>query len=274
MSIASKPSHTGGFLTPLTCPTLSAEPGITHGFFTRHGGVSTGVYDSLNCAYGTGDATENVTENLRRIASSLGAPKGLARAHQIHSATAIVTDHPWPSDARPQADAVVTGTPGLAVGITTADCLPILLADSKHRVIAAAHAGWKGAFTGVIEETIRTMQTLGAVTESIVATIGPAIAQGSYEISSEFYERFLQDNEANHLYFIHGARPEHWLFDLKAYAKDRLRDAGISHINILAHDTCLEENTFFSYRRTTLRSEKTYGCQMSAIALQNETGKL
>ena len=196
---------------------------------------------------------------------TLGAAKGLARAHQVHSATAIITDHPWPQDARPQADAVVTNTPGLAVGITTADCLPILLADSKNRVIAAAHAGWKGALAGIIEETLHAMHTLGASADHIIATIGPGIAQGSYEVSSEFHGNFLKDDEANQLYFIHGARAGHYLFDLKAYAKDRLKAAGIAHINVLAHDTCLEENTFFSYRRAILRGESAYGCQISAI---------
>src|SRR5205807_71151 len=152
-------------------------------------GESEGVYASLNCAYGTGDIPENVSENLHRIAYTLGAHKGLALAHQIHSATAIITDHPWPLDARPQADAVVTAAPGLAVGITTADCLPILLADSKNRVIAAAHAGWKGALNGIIEATLDSMQSLGAHVENIIATIGPGIAQGSYEVGSDFHDR-------------------------------------------------------------------------------------
>jgi YfiH family protein len=267
MPRASAASEARTVLTPLNCPHLSAQPGIAHGFFTRKGGVSSGPYASLNCAYGTGDAPENVHENIRRIVQNLSAA-GLARAHQIHSATAIITDRPWAPDARPEADAVVTNTPGLAVGITTADCLPILLADSKNRVIAAAHAGWKGAFAGIIEETLKAMQTLGASTEHIVATIGPGIAQGSYEINNEFHERFLKDDEANQIYFIPGARIGHYLFDLKAYAKDRLRDAGVAHVNVLANDTCLEEDAFFSYRRITLRNETAYGCQMSAIVLE------
>lgn len=268
MHYASKPSKAGSILTPLTCPTLSAQPNIAHGFFTRNGGVSEGVYASLNCAYGTGDMPENVGENMRRITHALSAAKGLARAHQIHSATAIITDKPWPHDARPQADAVITNTLGLAVGITTADCLPILLADPKARVIAAAHAGWKGALAGIIEATLDAMHKLGATLPNITATIGPAITQGSYEVGSEFRDRFLKDDEANQLYFIHGARAGHYLFDLKAYAKERLKACGLTHINVLAHDTCLEENGFFSYRRTTLRGETAYGCQMSAIAME------
>jgi len=207
-------------------------------------------------------------ENRGRVVKSLGLPAtALCKAHQVHSATAIVASKSWSREDAPDADAIITATPGLAVGITTADCLPILFADAKAKVVAAAHAGWKGALGGIIEATLDAMQTLGASAEHISATIGPAIAQGSYEVGSEFHDRFMKDDEANQLYFIHGARAGHYLFDLKAYAKDRLKTAGVGHINVLANDTCLEENTFFSYRRTTLRGETAYGCQLSVIAL-------
>ncbi|MDE3060836.1 MAG: peptidoglycan editing factor PgeF [Pseudomonadota bacterium] len=270
MHRASAASETGGILAQaVTCPALSALPGIKHGFFTRRGGASAGVYASLNCAIGTGDSPENVAENYRRITKTLGvAETSLCKAYQIHSATAVIADKAWRREEAPQADAIVTNVPGLAVGVTTADCLPILLADEKNRVIAAAHAGWKGAISGILEATLEKMQALGARAEDIIAAIGPAIAQASYEIGEEFYERFLADDEGNARYFIHGARPGHWLFDLKSYAKDRLRDAGVNHITILAHDTCAEEADFFSYRRSCLRGETAYGCQLSGIILE------
>ncbi len=268
MHRATQPSQAGGILNPVLCPQLAASEGVRHGFFTRAGGVSGGVYHSLNCAYGTGDSPENVNENLRRIADTLGAAKGIARLHQVHGTTAIAATTPWPHDARPQADAVVTATPGLAVGVSTADCVPILLADDRHRVVAAAHAGWKGALAGIVEATLEAMQKLGAQRDTIAATIGPAIAQGSYEVDAGFRERFLLQEESNQIYFIHGARSKHFLFDLKAYVKDRLKSAGITRINLLAHDTCLQEDDFFSYRRTTLRGESAYGCQLSAIMLE------
>lgn len=270
MHHASPTSDTGSILAvPFTCPALSAQPSLKHGFFTRSGGVSHGLYTSLNCAYGTGDKTEHVIENYRRITHALGvADHALCKPYQIHSATVITATQGWSRDDAPQADAVVTNVPGLALGVTTADCLPILFADSTHRVIAATHAGWKGAIGGIIEATLEAMSKLGATPETTIASIGPAIAQGSYEVSSEFYERFITENEGNHLFFLHGARQGHYLFDLKSYAKERLRNAGLSSVNVLAHDTCFEENDFFSYRRATLRSEASYGCQLSAIVLE------
>lgn len=266
MHHASPAPETGRLLEPVHCESLAALPGIRHGFFTRNGGVSTGFYNSLNCAYGTGDDNENVAENIRRITQTLGTTR-FCKPHQIHSNIAVVATESWPRESAPEGDAVVTNTPGLAVGITTADCLPILFADTENRVIAAAHAGWKGALSGVIDATISAMTGLGANLAAIRATIGPGIAQGSYEVDDAFRERFLAKSHDNQLFFVHGARPGHWQFDLKAYAKERLKDAGLTHINVLAHDTYFEENTFFSYRRTTHRKEPAYGCQMSAIIL-------
>jgi YfiH family protein len=270
MHHASRASDTGGILAiPVTCPALSAQKNIRHGFFTRSGGVSTGLYASLNCAYGTGDNPDNVVENYRRITHALGVgDNALCKAHQVHSIHVITASAAWAREQAPQADAIVTATRGLALGVTTADCLPLLLADATHGVIAAVHAGWKGAFGGIIDATLDAMAQLGASADTVYATIGPAIAQGSYEIGLEFYERFIMQEPENAMYFIHGARPGHYLFDLKAYAKDRLRNAGVQHINVLAHDTCLQENDFFSYRRATLRGESAYGCQLSAIVLE------
>lgn len=266
MRHAPQPSAAGSLLTPVTCPALSAQRGIRHAFFTRQGGVSTGLYASLNCAYGTGDAAQDVLENLRRMKEALKA-NALARVYQVHGTQVVVATEAWPMEERPHADAIVTNVPHLAVGVSTADCLPILLADTQHKVVAAAHAGWKGALSGVVEATLAAMETLGAKISGITAAIGPAIAQGSYEVGAEFHARFLEQDSNNNQYFIHGQRQGYWLFDLKAYAKDRLRNAGISQINVLANDTCLEENDFFSYRRATLRGEASYGCQLSAIVL-------
>lgn len=249
--------------TMLLSPNLTHST-IRHGFFGRKGGVSTGLYTSLNCAYGTGDAPENVMENYETIRRALGA-NGYCKAHQIHSNIAVIADKAWPREAAPQADALITNVPGLMIGITTADCLPILFADSKAGVVAAAHAGWKGAIGGIIEAIITQMKTFGA--RDIVAAIGPAIAQQSYEVGPEFRERFMEERAENAVFFIPSARAEHYMFDLKSYAKQRLERAGVCDINILANDTCLEENDFFSYRRSCLRGEPAYGCQFSAITL-------
>jgi len=269
MPHASAAPKARGILTPLTCPALSAQPGIRHGFFNRCGGVSTGLYASLNCGYGSGDKIESVSENRAAVARTLGQPlESLCTAYQIHSPTAVTLKQPWAWEDAPEADALVTAMPGIALGILTADCLPVLFADSTHHVIAAAHAGWKGALDGVIEATLDAMAQLGATPSTTFITIGPSIAQGSYEVGSEFHDRFIAQDKGNQIYFIHGGRPGHFLFDLKAYAKDRLRNAGVTHINMLADDTCLQENDFFSYRRAALRGEPVYGRQVSAIVME------
>lgn len=252
----------------LACAELSQIKSIRHGFFTRQGGVSDGLYASLNCGPGSGDDLSKVWENRSRVEKALGQDKGsLVTCHQIHSATVKIVTRAWEHKDAPQADAMVTKTPGIALGILTADCLPILFADPKAKVIGAAHAGWKGAFDGVIENTLEAMRNLGANINDIVATIGPGIAQESYEVGPEFYARFVQQNIANNAFFADAARHGHHLFDLKAYAAVRLQNAGLAPINILAHDTCLEEDAFFSFRRATLRGEKAYGRQVSAIIL-------
>jgi len=251
------------------CHNLAKLPGISHGFFGREGGVSTGLYSSLNCGFGSGDDLEIVEKNRDIVAKAVGlaSNKQLCTAFQVHSAIAVVLQKPWEWRDAPQADALVTNVPGLALGALAADCLPILFADGKARVIGAAHSGWKGAFTGVIEATIAAMESLGARRADIVASIGPGIAQDSYEVGPEFIERFLQQAATHSRYFKASPRAGHHFFDLKAYAHDRLQAAGAGVINVLAHDTCLQENVFFSYRRATLRGEDAYGRQISAITL-------
>lgn len=248
----------------LSCPTLSSLKSIRHGFFTRQGGASDGIYASLNCGPGSGDDLLRVTENRARVGKALGGD--LLTCHQIHSNKVVAVDRSWEQKDAPQADSMVTKTPGIALGILTADCLPILFADDKAKVIGAAHAGWKGAFDGVIENTLEAMEKLGA--REIHACIGPGIAQASYEVGPEFYARFVQQNIMNSEFFLDSPKHGHHLFDLKAYAIMRLKNAGITAINHLANDTCLEEDSFFSFRRATLRKETAYGRQVSAIMIE------
>jgi YfiH family protein len=254
----------------LLCPDLAALPNIRHGFFTRQGGVSVGLYASLNCGPGSGDAPEKVFANRAIVAGTLGAaPGALVTAHQIHSNRAVIVEKPWTHKDAPQADALVTNRPGIALGVLTADCLPILLADNERKIIAAAHAGWKGAFDGIIEATVEAMRKLGANSESITAAIGPGIAQHSYEVGPEFFGRFMQRDMLNRDCFLPALRQDHHLFDLKAYAKKRLQSAGVFQVTVLENDTCAEEEKFFSWRRTCLRKEKSYGRQISAIMIKN-----
>lgn len=209
-------------------------------------------------------------ENRNRVTNTVGGKAGsLCVAYQIHSAKAVIVDKPWHWKESPQADAVVTNKPGITLGVLTADCLPILMADAEHRIIAAVHAGWKGAFDGVIEAALAAMHQLGADNRYISASIGPAIAQASYEVGGEFHARFIQQNIENERFFMISKRAGHHLFDLKSYAKQRLERAGIPQINILANDTCFEEDAFFSFRRATLREENVYGRQISAISIDN-----
>lgn len=249
----------------VTCPELSLSPSISHGFFTREGGVSEGLFRSLNCGFGSGDRADYVAQNRFFVCRALGA-SALLTPYQTHSAKAIIVDKPWPEREPPEADALVTNMPGVAIGILTADCVPILLADAKARVIGAAHAGWKGAIGGVIEATIKAMQSLGA--KDITATIGPAIEQCSYEVGSEFRDNFLKESSDNAVFFGPSSRDGHFMFNLKGYAQKRLEKAGIARINALANDTCFEDSRFFSYRRSCLLHESSYGRQVSAIMLK------
>jgi len=249
---------------------LSALGGVRHAFFTRDGGVSDGIYASLNAGVGSADAPAHVAENRARMASALGvAPDCLLTAHQIHSPDVVTVDRRWTPSERPRADAIVTRTPGLAIGITTADCGPVLLADAAAGVIGAAHAGWRGAVTGVLEATIAAMERCGADRTRMVAALGPMIRQPSYEVGPEFVAQFNADDGANERFFRPSPRPDHALFDLPGYIADRLAGAGIREVEDLGHCTYADAASFFSYRRSTHRGETDYGRHINAIALGN-----
>lgn len=247
---------------------LAAIDGVRHGFFTRQGGVSSGVYASLNCGPGSRDDAANVTENRARVAELLGAaPSGLVTVFQEHSAVAVIADKPWKESKIPKADAVVTAKPGLAIGVLTADCAPVLLCDGEARVIGAAHAGWRGALSGIVEATVEAMGKLGAKPGRITAVIGPAISQKAYEVGSDFVERFLADEPESSGFFItdEGSGEPH--FDLPAFVGERLARAGVGAIADLGLCTYCEETRLFSYRRSQHHGEDDYGRQISAILL-------
>jgi polyphenol oxidase len=247
---------------------LSAVGGARHAFFTRHGGVSDGDYASLNCGLGSGDAPERVYENRRRALARFGLPPAaLVTGYQVHSARVAIVDAPWSDDARPQVDGLATRVPGVALGILTADCAPVLFADAEAGVIGAAHAGWRGAFDGVLEATVAAMERLGGAAGRIVAAVGPCIRQASYEVGPEFRETFVSADPATADLFIASERPDHHRFDLPGYVGHRLRPA-IGAVEILAHDTCADADAFFSYRRMTLTGGGDYGRLLSAIALR------
>jgi YfiH family protein len=252
----------------LGSPLLSAIPGLRHAFFTREGGVSDGIYAGLNGGLGSNDDPRNVAENRRRMAEQLAvAPDHFLSVHQIHSPDAVVASRPWESGPRPRADAIVTRIEGLAIGITAADCGPILLVDPNARVIGAAHAGWKGALTGILESTIRAMEGLGAERDGMVAAIGPMIRQHSYEVGSEFVERFIDAEADNAVFFMPSTRERHSMFDLAGFIRMRLENAGVLMIDDVGIDTYSDER-FFSYRRSVHRKEPDYGRHVHAIALE------
>jgi YfiH family protein len=243
--------------------------GIRHGYFTRLGGVSEGIYQGLNIGTGSSDDQTLVAENRRRVAEWMGvAPSHFLTAHQFHSPDVIVAREPF-AGPRPKADAIVTDRVGIAVGASTADCGPVLFADAQARIIGAAHAGWKGAFTGVLENTIAAMEGLGARRESIVAVLGPSIGPKNYEVGPEFVARFNVADAANARYFTPSAKPGHSMFDLNLYTVDRLAKAGVQAQG-LRRCTYAEEDLFYSYRRGTHRGEPDYGRQVSAICLEKE----
>ena len=255
---------------PLRSPLLErfADTGVRHGFFTRAGGTSTGIYRGLNAGVGSQDARENVTENRARIATWMGvAPDRLLTLYQVHSPDALVVQEPF-SGERPKADAMVTDRPEIALGVLAADCGPVLYADGEAGVIGAAHAGWKGALTGVLEATIKAMEELGAKRERITAVLGPSISARNYEVGPEFVERFTAADPANDAYFSSSANTGHAMFDLNRYTVDRLARAGVT-ASMLDRCTYADENDFYSYRRATHRQEPDYGRQISAIALEN-----
>jgi YfiH family protein len=247
---------------------LQAVPGLRHAFFSREGGVSEGIYASLNGGVGSKDAPAHVQENRRRMAESLGvAPSHFLTVYQIHSPDVAVVTGPWTTGERPRADAMVTNVPGLALGVTAADCGPILFVDPQARVIGAAHSGWKGAFTGVVESTITAMEKLGAERGQIIAAIGPLIRQRSYEVGAEFVTRFTEAASDNARFFIPSTRADHAMFDLAGYIRMRLERAGLLLIDDVAVDTYADER-FFSYRRSVHRAEPDYGRNIHALVLE------
>jgi hypothetical protein len=253
----------------IEAPALAGLPGIRHAFFSRRGGVSEGIYASLNGGVGSADDQAHVAENRRRMTARLGvAPDALASLYQVHSADVVTVERAWSHGERPKADGMVTNRPGLALGIATADCGPVLFADAQGGVIGAAHAGWKGAFTGVLEATVAGMEALGARRERIVAVLGPTIGAAAYEVGPEFVARFTEADPAHARYFAPSAREGHAMFDLPAFIGARLAAAGIGAFTNLGLCTYADPERFYSYRRTTHRGEPDYGRLISAIALQ------
>jgi len=251
-------------LPVLTSPLLDL-PRIRHGFFTRQGGVSEGIYASLNVGVGSKDDPAAVAENRRRVAAHFGQP-ALVTAYQVHSATALVADGPWPAGP-PHADAVVSATAGVVCAALAADCAPILLVDPEARVVAAAHAGWRGALAGIAEATVRRMEGLGASRKWIRAAVGPCIGPKSYEVGVEFRAQFVKVDPDYGRYFATGANDDKRMFDLPEFVLGRLRAAGVMQCEWLGHDTCAEDELFFSNRRAFKSGEPDYGRLVSAIML-------
>ncbi len=240
--------------------------GTRHGFFTRRGGASSGVFDGLNCGPGSSDQSDVVAINRARVAAAMGvAPDALATVSQVHSDRVIAIDGPL-GTSRPEADGLVTATPGIALAILTADCLPALFADPEAQVIGAAHAGWKGARAGVLEATLAAMQALGARPGTTRVVLGPAISQANYEVGPDFFEEFLADDPGNSRFFA-GGQGDRMQFDLPAYALHRLRAAGVAEAQWTRHCTYADPARFYSYRRSVHRREADYGRLISAIRL-------
>jgi hypothetical protein len=239
---------------------------VPHGFLGRKGGVSEGVCGGLNVGWGSGDDRAAIAENRRRAVEAVAPGGRLATVHQVHSGGALYVDTNWRDDARPHADAMVTDRPGLVLGILTADCAPILLADAEAGVVGAAHAGWKGAFLGVVEATVAEMERRGASRTRIAAAVGPCIARKSYEVDDAFLRRFAEADPENERFFTQG-RGGHHQFDLEGFVLSRLAEAGLKRIEALGEDTYSQADRFYSYRRSTHRGEPDYGRQISLIAL-------
>jgi YfiH family protein len=251
----------------LESPNL-ALPGIAHGFFGRDGGVSTGLYASLNCGPGSRDDKAAVAQNRARVAAALGTNARLTSLAKIHSPLVHVVGPDWDVTAHPDGDGMATATPGIALGILTADCAPVLFADPGARVIGAAHAGWKGAFGGVLEATVTAMESLGASRTRIAAAIGPCISQPSYEVGFDFRDRFLEQGGLRmRKFFVPAPREGHYHFDLQGYVTARLEALNLASVRAPGVCTYPAENGFFSFRRTTHAGEPDYGREISAILL-------
>lgn len=259
----------------LRAANLTKAAGVAHGFFGRQGGVSEGIFASLNCGPGSPDDRAHVLENRKRLIAALAPDADLVTLGQVHSANVVTVTKPWHFNENrakdmgtiPLGDAMVTATPGIALGILTADCAPVLFADAQAKVIGAAHAGWKGALGGVTDSTIAAMEKLGAQRDRIAAAIGPCISQTNYEVGADFRERFAEADLVNARFFIASDRADHFRFDLEGYVVHRLKMAGISSIEPLAACTYARESEFFSFRRATHRGEGDYGREISAIVL-------
>lgn len=248
-------------LDPITSDALS----VRHGFFTRQGGASSGIFAGLNCGPGSSDLADAVSINRQRVAATMDvAPDHLVGVHQVHSADVVAVTGPMP--LRPQADALVTSTPGVALSVLTADCQPVLFADAKAGVVGAAHAGWRGTVDGVLEATLDAMESLGARRADIRAVIGPCISQRAYEVGPEFFDTFTADDPANSRFFANG-NGDRLLFDLPGFGLHRLRAAGVGHAEWTGHCTYHAPGRFFSYRRTTHAKEADYGRLISVIRL-------
>lgn len=251
---------------PITASALLSSS-IRHGYFTRKGGVSEGIYQGLNVGLGSNDNREAVLENRSRVAGHFGfTPQHLISPYQVHSCDVLEVSNIWPDGERPKVDALVSATPGIAIGVLTADCGPVLFADIKNNVIGAAHAGWKGATGGILENTIAAMEKIGASRQHIQAVLGPTISQQSYEVGPEFIERLISMDAKNKQYLIPSEKDNHAMFDLPGYIVNRLNEAGVSG-SWTGDCTYVNEENFFSYRRTTHRSEPDYGRQISAISI-------
>ncbi len=252
----------------ITANALDGISGVRHAFFTRRGGVSEGAYASPNCGYGSGDDPRRVGANRVRAAGKLGLAGGtLATAYQTHSAAVAVADGAWDPDHPPRVDGLVTGTPGVAIGVLAADCAPVLFADPRAGVIGAAHAGWRGARAGILEATVEAMTGLGARAADIVAGIGPCIGPESYEVGPEFHAEFVAEDARNRDFFAPDASGARFLFDLPGYVGRRLSRLDLKAVEVLPVDSCADEERFFSYRRATRRGEEAYGRGLSAIVL-------
>ncbi len=252
-----------------TSTLLAALPGVRHGFFTRHGGVSTGVYATLNIGLGSADDSAAVAENRRRVAASFGATEDrLLTCDQIHSADVVMAESPWGDRPRPRADGVIATRAGLICGALSADCAPVLIADPDARVVAAVHAGWRGALSGVIDQAVRAMTAAGARASHLVAAVGPCIGPLSYEVGDEFLARFVGEIPGATRFFDKGSAPDKQCFDLPRFVLWRLAEAGVSRAEWTGHDTFTDEAAFYSNRRAFKRGEVDYGRLVSAIMLE------